>query len=181
MSERNRELAALIPAAALITAGFSSILVIRGDEVGDLSVLFGVYFLAICLATHLVIRIRTPHADPYLFPLAASLAAVGLVMIYRIDESLARDQATWFVAGLVAFAATVTFLRDYHVLERYRYLIAVTGLGLLLMPRLPLIGAQVNGAYLGVDLGPFEFHRPSSPRSASSSSSPAICASTAKS
>ena len=133
---------------------FSSILVIRGDEVGDLSVLLASTSSAICLATHLVIRIRTPHADPYLFPLAASLAAVGLVMIYRIDESLARDQATWFVAGLVAFAATVSFLRDYHVLERNRYLIAVTGLGLLLMPRLPLIGDQVNGAYLGVDLGP---------------------------
>ena len=43
------------------------------------------------------------------------------------------------------------------MLERYRYLIAIGGLVLLLMPRLPIIGSQVNGAYLGVDLGPIAF------------------------
>ena len=157
MSARNRELAALVPAAALVTTGFASILILRGDEVGDLSVLFGAYFLAICLATHLMIRIRASYADPYLFPLAAALAAFGLVMIYRIDEGLARDQANWFVVGLAIFGLTIVLLRDYHVLERYRYVIATVGIGLLLMPRLPVIGSQVNGAYLGVDLGPIAF------------------------
>jgi cell division protein FtsW (lipid II flippase) len=43
------------------------------------------------------------------------------------------------------------------VLERYRYIIATIGLGLLLLPRVPGIGAQVNGAYLGIDLGPIAF------------------------
>jgi len=78
-------------------------------------------------------------------------------MVYRIDESLARDQANWFVLGLVLFALTIQFLRDYEVLERYRYTIAVGGLLLLLAPRLPGIGQQVNGAYLGVKIGPLAF------------------------
>ena len=78
-------------------------------------------------------------------------------MIYRIDESLARDQANWFVLGLVLFALTIQFLRDYDVLERYRYTIAAAGLLLLLAPRLPGIGQQVNGAYLGVKIGPLAF------------------------
>ena len=78
-------------------------------------------------------------------------------MVYRIDESLARDQANWFVLGLVLFALTIQFLRDYEVLERYRYMIAVGGLLLLLAPRLPGIGQQVNGAYLGVKIGPIAF------------------------
>ena len=43
------------------------------------------------------------------------------------------------------------------MLERYRYVIAAVGIGLLMLPRLPGIGAQVNGAYLGVDLGPITF------------------------
>ena len=51
----------------------------------------------------------------------ALLAAFGLVMIYRIDDGLARDQANLFVLGLVLFALTIHFLRDYEVLERYRY------------------------------------------------------------
>ena len=49
-------------------------------------------------------------------------------MIYRIDEGLARDQANWFVLGLVLFALTIQLLRDYEVLERYRYTIAAAGL-----------------------------------------------------
>ena len=78
-------------------------------------------------------------------------------MIYRIDASLARDQANWFVLGLVLFALTIQFLRDYDVLERYRYTIAAIGILLLLAPRLPGVGQQVNGAYLGVKLGPLPF------------------------
>ena len=119
--------------------------------------IYGAYFLAVCLATHIYLRIRLPNADPYLFPLVALLTAFGLVMIYRIDESLARDQANWFVLGLVLFALTIQFLRDYDVLERYRYTIAAVGLLLLLAPRLPGIGQQVNGAYLGVKIGPLAF------------------------
>ena len=87
----------------------------------------------------------------------AVLTAFGLVMIYRIDESLARDQANWFVFGLILFALTIQFLRDYEVLERYRYIIATAGILLLLAPRLPGIGEQVNGAYLGVKVGPISF------------------------
>jgi cell division protein FtsW (lipid II flippase) len=157
MSARNRELVGLIPVALLVTAGFTAVLTVRGSEVNDLSLIFGGYFLAICIVTHMVIRARLPNADPYLFPLVALLAAIGLVMIYRIDESLARDQANWFVLGLILFIATIVLLRDYHVLERYRYVIALVSLGLLVMPRLPLIGSQVNGAYLGVDVGPLAF------------------------
>ena len=61
------------------------------------------------------------------------------------------------MVGLVLFAAAIHFLRDYDVLERYRYTIAAVGLLLLLTPRLPGIGQQVNGAYLGVKVGPLQF------------------------
>src|SRR4029450_427112 len=70
---------------------------------------------------------------------------------------LARQQAGWFVAGIALFMTTVLLLRDVRTLERYRYLIAATGIVLLAVPRLPGMGAQLNGAYLGVDLGPIAF------------------------
>jgi len=157
MSARNRELFALIPVALLVTAGFAAVFAVNADEISDASLVFGGYFLAICVATHLFLRITLPNADPYLFPLCAALAAVGLVVLYRIDETLAVEQATVFLLGLGAFAATIVFLRDYHVLERYRYLIALGSLALLLAPRIPGLGEQVNGAYLAVDLGPLSF------------------------
>jgi cell division protein FtsW (lipid II flippase) len=156
-SARNRELTALVPVAILLTAGFAAVFAQEGTRLDNLSLIYGAYFLAVCVATHIYLRIRLPDADPYLFPLVALLTAFGLVMIYRIDDALARDQANWFVLGLVLFALTIQFLREYEVLERYRYTIAAVGLLLLLAPRLPGIGQQVNGAYLGVKIGPLAF------------------------
>jgi len=157
VSARNRELLALVPASLLITAGFAAVFVQEGDAVKNVSLTYGAVFFGLCLAAHLVVRFTLPHADPYLFPLAATLACFGLVMIYRIDDTLAREQAQWFVMGLLLFAATIILVRDITVLERYRYVIATAGILLLLLPRLPGIGDQVNGAYLGVRIGPISF------------------------
>jgi cell division protein FtsW (lipid II flippase) len=157
VTARNRELLGLFPVAALITAGFAAVFVARSSQLNSASLTYGGIFLALCLGVHLFIRAKLPDADPYLFPLVALLAAFGLVMIYRIDDTLARQQAGWFVAGIVLFAATILLLRDVRALQRYRYVIAGAGIGLLMLPRLPGIGAQVNGAYLCINLGPITF------------------------
>ena len=157
MSARTRELFALIPVALLVTAGFTAVLIVESESIDNLSVFYGLYFLGLCLVTHGVIRARLPDTDPFLFPLVALLAAFGVVMLFRLDEGLARDQANWFVVGLVLFSLTITFLDDYEVLERYRYVIALTGLGLLLLPRVPGLGETTNEAFLSVDLGPATF------------------------
>ena len=157
MSARNRELLALVPASLLVAAGFAAIFIQENARLDDLSLTYGAVFLGVCVATHLVVRFRLPYADPYLLPLAAVLACFGLVVIYRLDPEKAIRQAGWFAFGLLLFTLTIVFLKDFRVLERYRYTIAAAGLALLLMPRVPGIGQQVNGAYLGVGIGPFAF------------------------
>jgi cell division protein FtsW (lipid II flippase) len=158
MTERNRELLGLIPAALLVTAGFAAVFVQRDDVLTSASLTYGGWFLALCLVAHLIVRFTLPHADPYLFPLVATLACFGLVILYRLDDDFAREQAQWFVVGLIVFAATIIVLRrDVRVLERYRYVIATAGILLLLLPRVPGIGQQVNGAYLGIGIGPISF------------------------
>jgi len=159
VSPRNRELLALVPAALLITAGFAAVFLsrdellggLKGDnDISNVSLTYGGIFLGLCVAAHLVVRVTLPNADPYLLPLAALLASFGLVEIYRIDDGLARQQAQWFVIGLGLFTATIVAVRDYRVLERYRYLIALGGTSLLLLPRL---FSPVNGAYLAIHIG----------------------------
>jgi cell division protein FtsW (lipid II flippase) len=150
VSARNRELIGLIPASLLVTAGFAGVFIQRSNALSNVSLTYGAIFLGLCLATHIFIRMTLPHADPYMFPLVALLASFGIVMIYRIDSTLARQQAQWFVLGLVLFAVTIVWCRDYRKLERYRYVIVVASLVLLVLPRLPHVGYQANGAYLGV-------------------------------
>jgi cell division protein FtsW (lipid II flippase) len=150
MRARNRELIALIPASLLLTAGFAGVFIQRSSKIPNLTLTYGAIFLALCVAGHIFVRITLPHADPYMFPLVAVLASFGIVMIYRISTTDARQQAQWFVLGLVLFAATIVVFRDYRRLEHYRYLIVFSSLALLILPRLPGIGYQANGAYLGV-------------------------------
>ena len=157
MSARSRELFGLMPVSLLVTAGFTAVLITRADEVQTVTVTYGALFLGACVLAHLFIRARLPDADPYLFPLAALLTAFGLVMIYRVDEELAREQALLFGFALLLFCATIVFLRDHRVLERYRYTIALAGIVLLLLPRVPGVGEQVNGAFLAINLGVFTF------------------------
>jgi cell division protein FtsW (lipid II flippase) len=157
VTARNRELLALIPASLLVTLGFAAIFIQESEVLSDVSLTYGAIFLGLCVAAHLVVRFTLPYADPYLLPLASVLACFGLVVIYRLDDVKARQQAIWFLVGLALFTLTVVFLRDFRVLERYRYTVALAGLALLLMPRVPGIGQQVNGAYLGVGVGPVSF------------------------
>ncbi len=171
LSPRNRELLGLLPAALLVTAGFTAIFIqeqglsagaaadVTLNHASTVSLTYGAIFLGLCLAGHLVIRFALPNADPYLFPLGAVLASVGIVMVYRINPTLARQQAQWMVLGLVLFAATILVLRrtGIGVLERYRYTIVAVGIGMTVLPRVPGIGEEVNGAYLNVHVGGVSF------------------------
>jgi cell division protein FtsW (lipid II flippase) len=171
LSPRNRELLGLLPSALLVIGGFTAIFIqaqndtpgaatnLTLNQASSASLTYGALFLGLCLAAHLVIRFALPYADPYMFPLVAVLASVGIVMVYRIDPVLARQQAQWMVIGLILFGVTIVALRNrgVGVLERYRYTIAVLGIGMTVLPRVPGIGEQVNGAYLDIHAGSVSF------------------------
>jgi cell division protein FtsW (lipid II flippase) len=150
MRARNRELAGLIPASLLITAGLAAVFIQRSNQLSNISLIYGAIFLGLCVVAHVFIRVTLPYADPYVFPLVAVLACFGLVMVYRIDSSLARQQAEWFVIGLILFIGTIIAFRDYRKLEQYRYVIMVVSLLILVLPRIPGIGEYSGGAYLAV-------------------------------
>ena len=171
ISPRNRELLGLLPSALLVTAGFTAIFIqsesnspgastnLTLNHASGVSLTYGAIFLALCLVAHMVVRFALPYADPYLVPLAAVLASIGIVMVYRIDPVLARQQAEWMVLGVILFSATILALRrrGLGVLEQYRYTIAAVGIGMTVLPRLPVIGEQVNGAYLDIHVGSVSF------------------------
>jgi cell division protein FtsW (lipid II flippase) len=158
MRARNRELFGLIPAALLMTAGLTAVLVQESNRLSNTSLIYGAIFLGLCLVGHIFIRVTLPHADPYIFPLISVLACFGLVMVLRIyGITYARQQAQWFVFGLVLMVLTVLLFRDYRKLERYRYLIVIASIAFMILPRVPGLAHTVNGAYLDIRIGPIDF------------------------
>src|SRR4051812_50102477 len=119
MSARNRELLALVPASLLVAAGFAAIFIQESQRLSNVSLTYGAVFLGVCIAAHLVVRIRLPYADPYLLPLVAVLACFGLVVIYRLDEQLGPQQAGWVARGVPPFTPPNLFLPGFPLLQRY--------------------------------------------------------------
>jgi cell division protein FtsW (lipid II flippase) len=121
------------------------------------SVIFATATAALMATAHLVLRRLAPGANPVLLPLAALLNGMGYVFISHLDPSEAANQAVWSAVGLVCFAATLALFPRGVDFERYRYSIALAGLALLLLPLVPHIGEDVNGARLWAHFGPASF------------------------
>jgi len=104
------------------------------------------------------VRWTAPRADPVLLPIAGMLGGLGLAMIYRLlPADVANAQAVWLLIGLVAFVLTLMLVRDDRQLDAYTYTIGLLGLILLLLPVVPGVGFEVNGARLWAHVGPLAF------------------------
>jgi cell division protein FtsW (lipid II flippase) len=165
-SRRNTELALLIFAVAIPVFAYANVgLAINGSvPAGLLSYGIGLGLLA--GVGHLVVRKFAPYADPLLLPLATLLNGLGLVVIWRLDQSKllqsihvaggkATNQLIYTAMGIALFVAVLVFLKDHRVLQRYTYISMVAALVLLLLPLVPGLGANVYGAKIWIQVGSF--------------------------
>jgi cell division protein FtsW (lipid II flippase) len=118
---------------------------------------FLVVIFALLLAAHLAMRRLAPNADPILLPVAGLLNGIGYVFIARLSPHEAGLQAFWTFLGIAVFVGTLVIVRRARDLERFRYTFAFVGIGLLLLPLVPGIGEDINGARLWIHLGSFNF------------------------
>jgi cell division protein FtsW (lipid II flippase) len=158
VSLRNRELISLVAVGLLVGFGFASVYIAQQEVVNSASLSYGLFFLGLYLAAHVIARVTVPNADPYLLPMAGLLTGVGVTEIYRLDQNDAFRQGLWIVIGLGAFAATLFLLHgDFRRLESYKYLFGLGAIALLVLPVIPFLGETVNGARLWVHVGPVHF------------------------
>jgi cell division protein FtsW (lipid II flippase) len=149
--------AALVGLAAGLAGAGAALARLAAGEVPTFDALVApAVFLAAFGGLLVAVRRWAGRAARPLVPLAALLTAVGWVEVWRIDRDLGRLQQWWLLVG-AALAATTLFLlrrRGVGVLRRYRYLLLVAGLSLLLLPLLPgawpLRGVTINGSRLWV-------------------------------
>ena len=105
------------------------------------------------------------RAELLMMPLSSALISIGWLEIVRYYVSKAQldvpmREAWHAAAGVGAFIFVALLLRDYRVLEGYKYLVLLVGV--LFQFSLVLIGSESHGARLWITVGstgvqPFEF------------------------
>ncbi|MFE2326589.1 FtsW/RodA/SpoVE family cell cycle protein [Streptomyces sp. NPDC059385] len=170
-SRRNTELlllgfAVVIPIFAYANVG----LAINGKFPPGM-LLYGLGLGALAGIAHLVVRRYAKYADPLLLPLATLLNGLGLVLIWRLDQSerlqtlakrsfggfteSAPRQMMYTALAIALFAGVLLVLKDHRVLQRFTYISMVTALVLLILPVVPGLGADVFGAKIWISVGGF--------------------------
>jgi len=156
-SRRNTELSLVVMAALITGSAYTIAALGTNAEIPPGIVVFVAFLLGLLLFAHLVVRYVARGADGTLLPLAALLHGIGFVMITRLDDELAGLQATWSLIGIAVFVGTLLVVQRAGDLARYKWLLFFFGAGLLLLPMLPGLGRNINGARIWVSLGPINF------------------------
>ncbi|MFD7027713.1 FtsW/RodA/SpoVE family cell cycle protein [Streptomyces sp. NPDC059917] len=170
-SRRNTELLLLAFAVVIPIFAYANVgLAVHGKlPPGMLAYGLGLGLLA--GLAHLVVRRYAKYADPLLLPLGTLLNGLGLVFIWRLDQSerlqdlakrqfggfspSAPNQMFYTAVGLALFAGVLLLLKDHRTLQRFTYISMAVSLVLLILPVIPGLGADVYGAKIWISLAGF--------------------------
>jgi cell division protein FtsW (lipid II flippase) len=178
---RSTELAMLVFAIAVVLFAYASAGFGLNGKLPVGLFEYGLAFAVIIGIAHVAVRRLAPYADPLLLPLATLLNGLGIVMIFRLQQSgrngnpgnvistlsasATAYQVMYSALGVAAFVAVLVFIRDTRVLQRYTYTLMVAGLILLALPALlparysevPGTGAKIQIALGGFSVQPEQF------------------------
>ncbi|QYX78803.1 FtsW/RodA/SpoVE family cell cycle protein [Streptomyces akebiae] len=166
-SRRNTELALLAFAVVIPVFAYANVGLALNDQVPAGLAAYGIGLGVLAGIGHLVIRKFAPYADPLMLPLATLLNGLGLVAIWRLDQSKllqqigqaggkATNQLVYTAMGIALLIAVLIFLKDHRTLQRYTYISMAGALVLLLLPLVPGLGAELTyGAKIWIQVGSF--------------------------
>ncbi|WP_193553872.1 FtsW/RodA/SpoVE family cell cycle protein [Rothia uropygioeca] len=109
------------------------------------------------LIIHVILHLKARYADPFILPIVVVLNGIGLTMIYRIDlttpTSSVSSQTAWTAVAMIACAAALWFLTNHRVLLHVTYISLAASILLLLLPLVPGLGTEINGARIWIAIG----------------------------
>ncbi|MFD3839862.1 FtsW/RodA/SpoVE family cell cycle protein [Streptomyces sp. NPDC058642] len=162
-SRRNTELALLVFAVIIPVFAYANVGLAINDELPTGLLGYGLGLALLAGVGHLVVRKFAPYADPLMLPLATLLNGLGLVVIWRLDQSKRLQQSNTFVEaaprqllysamGVALLVVVLIFLKDHRVLQRYTYISMAGAMLLLVMPLIPGLSAPTYGAKIWIKI-----------------------------
>ncbi|GAA1563952.1 FtsW/RodA/SpoVE family cell cycle protein [Kribbella sancticallisti] len=171
-SRRGVELMLLIVAIGVSVGAYVNIGITVQDKVPASTGYYAAGIGLLALIAHMALRYRAPYADPVLLPCAVLLNGLGVAMIHRVDLGLAAaavangrtpkspaapQQITWTAVGVVLFLVVILVIRDHRRLQALTYTAGLAGLVLLVLPLVPGLGVDLNGARIWIHLAGMSF------------------------
>ncbi|MFF5334507.1 FtsW/RodA/SpoVE family cell cycle protein [Streptomyces sp. NPDC013181] len=167
-SRRNTELMLMVFAIAISVFAYANVGLALDGKLPSGMFGYGAGLILLGGVAHLIVRKFARYADPLLLPLATLLNGLGLVLIWRLDQSErlirraeylygayspdAPKQLLYSAIGVAMFVAVLLILKDHRILQRYTYISMAAALVLLVVP---MFFPAVNGAKIWISLGPF--------------------------
>ena len=82
------------------------------------------------LFVHRATSKRFPDGDPFLLPAASLITGWGLLTIFRLEPDFGLRQTAWLVIAAILFTLALKLPRDLSILQKYKYITLIGGLGL---------------------------------------------------
>ncbi len=161
---RRRELGLLLAVAAALALGNLSLGLTRTGSLTMVDPAGLLIYLGALVVVHLALVTAGRRVDEILLPTVGLLGGIGLLLAERLPQDLvvqrvgptvlglASLQLVWLILALAIAGVVAIAVRSDRWLRLYKYTWAAAGLGLLALTF--VLGTDVNGTRLTLDLGP---------------------------
>ncbi|MFZ5975601.1 MAG: FtsW/RodA/SpoVE family cell cycle protein [Bacillota bacterium] len=159
---RRPSAAALLVFIVIFELSAFVLLALRTQPVDLGAILFGTLMVGIFIVQYTLLNRFFPNIDRYILIIANMLAAIGMIVQYRLNPEIAYKQAGWLVIGMGAMVVALLGIWKLNIWDKRKVTYLLSGGGILLLAAAAFLGRRTGGAsnwfsILGSTFQPSEF------------------------
>ena len=132
-----------------------ALLSLRDESFDFMSLVFGIGLLAVLLIQYAVMQWISRYTDRFILVIANLLAAIGMIVQYRLSPDIAIKQLVWFCIGMVCMVLCVLLMRSKRFFRTINIPLMILSIGILAV--LLVIGEENGGAKNWIIIGGISF------------------------
>ncbi len=132
-----------------------ALLSLRDESFDMMALVFGVGLIAVLLIQYVIMQGISRYTDRFILVIANLLAAIGMMVQYRLSPDIAVKQLVWFCIGMGCMVVCALLMRSQQFFRRINILLMLLSIGILAV--LLAIGEENGGAKNWITLGGISF------------------------